>query len=157
MTRKKKERTTPGKMTDFFSLSDRYSCQDGVGRMQSPSLSHNQKACTGWMAGTSPQLGSTQKLPASQASSSANSPAKTRQRMSQHTPPAAEEGDRGIGIDDTLEFQHAIDAFPTNNQPVMDSKLKEMLVSLRGAIHTDMLQLMKQCKSEVKLGTRYPT
>lgn len=68
--------------------------------------------------------------------------------VSQHIPQAAE-GDRGIGIDDTLEFQDAIDAFPTNNQSVMDSTLKEMLMSLRGAIHTDMLQLMKQCKSEV--------
>lgn len=31
----------------------------------------------------------------------------------------------------------------------MDSTLKDMLMFLRSAIHTDMLQLMKQCKSEV--------
>lgn len=66
--------------------------------------------------------------------------------MTQPTPAANEERDTCNALDDTLEFPYAIAAFPTNNQPVMGSTLKEMLVSLRSAFHTDMLQLMKQCK-----------
>lgn len=136
-------------MTDFYTLSGRPSRHDGAGGMQRSSSSHNQKAYTGWMVYTSPQSQFNQRQPGSQSSSSSNSSVKAKQRMTQHIPSANEEGDRCSGLDDILEFQDNIAAFPTNNQPVMDSTLKDMLVSLRSAIHTDMLQLMKQCKSEV--------
>lgn len=54
-------------------------------------------------------------------------------------------------MDDTLEFQDTIVAFPTSNLPVMDSVIKEMFISLWSAIHTDMLQLMSQCNSAVQV------
>lgn len=34
--------------------------------------------------------------------------------------------------DDTREVPDSIDSFPTNGQPVIDTMLNEMLVSLRG-------------------------
>lgn len=52
-------------------------------------------------------------------------------------------------LDDTLELQDSIATFPTNKQPVIDTVLKNMLVSLRSTIHSDMLQLVQQFKTEV--------
>lgn len=41
--------------------------------------------------------------------------------------------------DDTRELPDSIDLFPTNNQPVLDTVLKEMLVSLRSSLHSDII------------------
>lgn len=152
MPRERKERSKPGKMTDFFTPSCRSSDQDGAdGLLGSPS--HRQHAFTSHTdnhyreAAITDQTLLFQHPGDSRPSSSFNSPVKSKQRTSQ----TGYEGTPGAAIDDTLEFQDSIADFPTSNQPVMDSVLKDMLVSLRTAIHTDMVQLMNQCISEVNV------
>lgn len=41
--------------------------------------------------------------------------------------------------EDTRDLPDSIDPFPTNNQPVLDTTLKDMLVSFRSSLHADML------------------
>lgn len=41
-------------------------------------------------------------------------------------------------LDDTSELQDSISEFPTANQPVLDTTLKDMLVSLRSTLHADI-------------------
>lgn len=52
-------------------------------------------------------------------------------------------------LDDTRELQDSINDFPTLNQPVINTTLKDMLVSLRTTLHADMLAITQQFKSEV--------
>lgn len=52
-------------------------------------------------------------------------------------------------LDDTRELQDSITDFPTLNQPVMDTTLKDMLVSLRSSLHADIMSITQQFKSEV--------
>lgn len=52
-------------------------------------------------------------------------------------------------LDDTRELQDSINDFPTLNQPLMDTTLKDMLVSLRTTLHAVMLAITQQFKSEV--------
>lgn len=41
-----------------------------------------------------------------------------------------------------LEISLVIEEFPTNNQPVIDTVLKDMLMSLRSSLHADMMSCM---------------
>lgn len=44
---------------------------------------------------------------------------------------------------------------PTKGQPIMDTTLKEMLISLRGTLHRDMATVVSQVREEfAKLGDR---
>lgn len=52
-------------------------------------------------------------------------------------------------LDDTKELQDSISEFRTANQPVIDTTLNDMLVSLRSTLHTDILAPAQQFKSEV--------
>lgn len=48
-----------------------------------------------------------------------------------------------------------LEGFPTSGQPVSDTVLKEMLMSLRSSLHQDMLQTVQKCQAEVhSLGER---
>lgn len=49
----------------------------------------------------------------------------------------------------TRKLQDSILEFPTKNQPVMNTVLKDMLASLRSTIHADIISLAHQFKSEV--------
>lgn len=52
--------------------------------------------------------------------------------------------------EDTRELPDSIVAFPTLNQPVLDTTLKDMLISLRRTIHTDMMAFMRKFSSELQ-------
>lgn len=52
--------------------------------------------------------------------------------------------------DDTRELPDSIDLFPTNNQPVIDTVRKEMLVSLRSSLHSDMITCVHKFSSELQ-------
>lgn len=52
--------------------------------------------------------------------------------------------------DDTREMPDSIDQFPTNNQPVLDIVLKEMLVSLRSSLHSDMISCVHKFDTELQ-------
>lgn len=48
-----------------------------------------------------------------------------------------------------------IGAFPTSGQPVSDTMLKDMLLSLRSFLHANMLSCIHQFKAEIQgLGDR---
>lgn len=51
--------------------------------------------------------------------------------------------------DSTTELFPQIHDFPTTGQPLSDTTMKEMLVSLRGSLHRDLMQCVSQMKSEV--------
>lgn len=50
----------------------------------------------------------------------------------------------------SLTIQDPIASYPTADIPLSDTLLKEMLLSLREALHTDMSALVKQCRHEVQ-------
>lgn len=56
---------------------------------------------------------------------------------------------------ETNVFGEQLDAFPTAGQPIIDSTMKDMLITLRGALQHDMSCFMKQTKVEMEaLGNR---
>lgn len=46
--------------------------------------------------------------------------------------------------EDTSELPDSIIGIPILNQPVLDTTLKDMLISLRSTIHTDMMACIRQ-------------
>lgn len=52
-------------------------------------------------------------------------------------------------MEDTRELVDPINNFPTANKPILDTTLKDMLVSLCSSLHADMMQCMKKIKTEV--------
>lgn len=91
--------------------------------------------------------------PASQSSyppsSSTNSPAKSKPRLDGNvlgpeTSPASDSGD------DTRELPELTEMFPTLNKPVLDTVLKDMLLSLRSTIQSDMATCMHRFNREVQ-------
>lgn len=58
------------------------------------------------------------------------------------------ESHRGhITLDDTSELTAFINSFPTTNQPILDTTMKEMLVSLRSSLHTDITTCVQSFKN----------
>lgn len=80
--------------------------------------------------------------------SASSSPAKSKPKLD-HT----EEDDEAVSLhssqDDTRELQDSITDFPTANTPIMDTTLKDMLISLRSTLHADIQSLTRQFKSEI--------
>lgn len=54
-----------------------------------------------------------------------------------------------ISLESIRELQDSILEFPTKDQPVMDTTLKDMLVSLCTTIHADIMSLAQPFKYEV--------
>lgn len=52
--------------------------------------------------------------------------------------------------EDTRDLPDSIDLFPTTNQPVLDTTLKDMLVSLRSSLHADMLSCVHKFVVELR-------
>lgn len=58
-------------------------------------------------------------------------------------------------MEDTRELPEIIYTFPTANQPISESTLKDMLVSLCNSLHADMMKCMRSFKTKVnELGER---
>lgn len=82
----------------------------------------------------------------SQSSSSSSSPVKAKQQHIQRKDTEEEEID--TSLNDTRELQDSILEFPTKNQPVIDTTLKDMLVSLHSTIHVGMYPLQTTSKHD---------
>lgn len=52
--------------------------------------------------------------------------------------------------EDTRELPESIEEFPTNNKPVGDRVLKDMLISLRSSLHVDMMSCMQKFTTELQ-------
>lgn len=55
----------------------------------------------------------------------------------------------GTDQNSTRQFIECIDDYPTANQPISDTTLKDMLVSLRGSLHRDMISMVIQNRAKV--------
>lgn len=82
-------------------------------------------------------------------SSPSTSLVKSKAKLSHMSDSPADQHASTLSMEDTRELHDSILAFPTNDQPVLDTTLKDMLVSLRSTIHTDILSLMQQFKSDI--------
>lgn len=140
-------------MTDFLIQPRRLPAQDGAGRHADDmrGLSSGTQRSQHGRQGTShtstnPPKGQGQYPPPPSASSS---PAKSKFKSSSASAETADISGFESSLDDTRELQDSIIDFPTQNQPVMDTTLKDMLVSLRSTLHADMLAFTQQFKTEV--------
>lgn len=52
--------------------------------------------------------------------------------------------------DDTRELPDSIEFFPSKHQPVMDTVLKDMLLSLRSSLQSDMMNCMHRFSTEIQ-------
>lgn len=137
-------------MTDFYTLPRRTQAQDGAGKhnggergkLSSYNNSNTQRSIL------HPHKGYKGEYTNSQTSSSSSSPVKAKQQHLQGNNMAEEETD--TSLNDTRELQDSILEFPTKNQPVIDTTLKDMLVSLRSTLHADILTLTSHFKTEMK-------
>lgn len=143
-SRKTKDGIQPGKLPNYFLLQSRGGDQDGGKQRGRARGSHTQVSPSSHSQTGHHQSG----LGRGQAytpPSASSSPAKSRQKMNS---PAA--GDLEVSLessmDDTRELQDSITDFPTANMPVMDTMLKDMLVSLRSTLHANILALTRNLK-----------
>lgn len=134
-------------MTDFFSQPLRSRGIDGACGSQRASHSRSSTG-EGHLQHFTLNFGRTQhqKGYASQASSSSYSPVKARHNPHPCADPAREESDASICLEDTRDLQDYIMDFSTNNQQVLNITLKDMLVSLRSTIHSDILSLAQHSR-----------
>lgn len=52
-------------------------------------------------------------------------------------------------LDDTRKLIDLISSFSTTNQPILDTTMKNMLISVRSSLHTDMMTCMQKFKTEL--------
>lgn len=77
------------------------------------------------------------------------SPQKASQKRSvEHTYPG-ELGGHDTSQDSTKEFIEQMHDFPTLDQPLTDTMMKDMLITLRGSLHRDLMECTTQLKAEV--------
>ena len=77
------------------------------------------------------------------------SPAKSRFRADDSDNQQCEVRSNADSQEDTRELPDSIISFPTQNQPVLDTTLKDMLISLRSTIHGDMMSCMGKFSTEL--------
>ena len=146
---KRKQDRKPKKLTDFYPAASTPRPQDGAEasdlRRGSP---HNGEHC-----GPVPTRGAT----ISQASnggstpgsSPVSSPQKSVQKRSTNHTYAGEQDDGCDSQNSTRVFVEQINEFPTSGMPLSDTVMKDMLVTLRGSLHRDMMLCISQIKSDV--------
>lgn len=143
MTRRKKDNDQLKKLPDFFQMKDRGLLQDGAGAMRDPPSPTGSARSAFSSPGS--QAGSKHSSPGASTPMS-RSPAKSKPRLTEDTQQGSMTPDT---MEDTRELVDPFTAFPTTGKPVSDTTLKDMLVSLRSSMHTDMMQCVHNFKSEL--------
>lgn len=136
MTRKRKAAVQPKKLPNFFPPSDHGGSKHGAGNLhESPSFSGGSHS-----AASSPcSLEGSVRQPPCASTPLSCSPAKSKPRLALE----AQKVSSGLdSMEDTRELTECINEFPTTDQPLSDTTLKDMLVSLRSSLHTDMMKCM---------------
>lgn len=152
-SRKRKEYRQPKKLTDFYSVTQAERIQDGARGASQPS--ETQLSADSYTdlpdendPSILPQEYSSSSQPPSGSSSTSNSPAKSRMRLDN----AAQAQEVRPALDQLLAqtpLSSPIAAFPTSNQPVIDTMLKEMLISLHSSLHNVISSMFTAFKSEM--------
>lgn len=78
-----------------------------------------------------------------------NSPVKQRRKLTADGHTVSETPPDNDSITDTNGFSEKLDAFPTVGQPILDSALKDMLITLHGAFQQDMSNFMRHTNREI--------
>lgn len=130
---KRKPAPGPRKLTTYFGPAGVRSAKDGASWEHPHSPSHHSTLCG------SNSSGGTRSSP---RDSPGNSPLKSNPKKSPAHQYAGEKGRGDISEDSTREFIECIDDYPAVGQPLLDKTLKDMLVSLRGSLHRDMMSMV---------------
>lgn len=77
------------------------------------------------------------------------SPQKTAQKRSEEHKYPDELGGHDISQDSIREFIEQMHDFPTLDQPLTDTMMRDMLVTLRGSLHRDLMECTSKLKAEV--------
>lgn len=93
--------------------------------------------------------------PSGASSPSMRSPAKSKPRRHSPARPRADTGMEvsGLQIADSSQDRPSSDPiaeFPTSDRPISDTMLKEMLLSLRSSLKSDMIKGINKCQREVQ-------
>lgn len=147
MSRKRKENRKPQKLTEFFSQWPYGGRQDGAG--SSSSTPHNSHSLSAKSASTSRNSGSPTSPQSYPNTPQSASPAKAKFRVGDSwcSPAASPSIDSG---EDTRELPYSIEELPTMNQPVTDTVLKDMLLSLQSSLQADMMSCMQKFNKEIQ-------
>ena len=147
MTNKRKGFAKPQRLMDMFTVPRDGGRQDGADAASTP-RPHNQAKNTG---GTRSQHGKQMSPTRNRlfTPSPSDSPAKVRMKLDGDGCSPAERPVPDSG-DDTRELPDSIATFPTSNQPVMDTVLRDMLVTLRSSIQADMINCMHKVSGELR-------
>lgn len=149
MAHKRKGSSQLQKLAPFFLRAPRGLSQDGAGGT-SPSASSRSGSAT-----PSPRSQGRSHRQSAEASTPLSlSPVKSKPRrapdLDREKVSTCQEP-----LDDTRELAETINSFPTNNQPISDTELKDMLVSLRSSLHADMMECMRGFKTDInEMGER---
>lgn len=144
MTNKRKENRRTQKLTAFFTHGQRQDDADSSApsAASSPQQAHRNgnpsKRNTPLQSQHSPL-----------ATSASESPEKARFRLDGKDP-IHEVRVGPDSRDNTRELPDSIHLFPTNNQPVLDTTLKDMLVFLRSSLHADMMSCLHKFGMEIQ-------
>lgn len=76
-------------------------------------------------------------------------PAKARVRLDEQELQQCQVRSNADSQEDTRELPDSIVACPAQNQPALDTTIKDMLISLRSTIHIDMMACMRKFSSEL--------
>lgn len=147
MSRKRKEQRKPQRLTDFYEMKQHDGRQDGAGSSSTPA---NKSTTILPMANRHNHNISIHKSPQQYSPSPpSGSPAKARPRMdgggfADTASPTSDSGD------DTRELPDSIESFPTSHQPVIDTVLKDMLLSLRSSLQSDLMKCMHKFNNNLQ-------
>lgn len=147
MPNKWKDERKPQCLTDFFITTANGGRQNGTEACSPPAASLLTNASK---KGNHPPKSYSSAIQNSYPPSpSNNSPAKSKPRLYGNGlgPAGSPASDLG---EDTREMPESIESFPTQNQPVLDTVLKDMLLSLRSTIQTDMATYMHRFNRDIQ-------
>lgn len=144
MSAKHKTREGPRKLSAFCSLAGTQRNQDGA----NPAPPYNTEQ-------------DVEKQYASQKQSNTEyqydilSPVKQRRRISSNEGKFTTTNPDYIYAPESNPYDDKLNAIPTAGQPILDTKIKDMIMSLRGALQHDMMNYMHTSKVEIDaLGER---
>lgn len=128
---KRKNRDGPRKLIDFFSLVVAQKFQDGAGMTGRTQRGIAEAAAGTWV--TQSTVAYSPKAEGELCTSTSNSPVKQKRR-----PDAGKENvsNNTDSISDPSGFDEHLDTFLATLQPILDTILKDMLISLRGGFAT---------------------
>lgn len=147
MSRKRMEYRQPRKLTAYFTQLLGLQIQDGACGLHRDDGSYTDLPDAD-PPETSLPRDETAANPSSMASSTQNSPVKSQMRLDSD-PRNPEVSSLMTDIPTSIPQPSPIAAFPTSNQPVLDTTVKEMLISLQISLHVTISSMFMKLSSEM--------